>query len=715
MSLKNQVRATKKICFHEKSATMQGSMKTKKNLVAILFSLFLGVGSVAAQETFITVPDSLAGEDNQVRVSGLFAEEIIESELIRPDETSIKFPSKAGKSGRLVQDIHGLHVRSSGQYELKIIRAGHAESTFFHVYPGAVSAYLSTIEIENPSVEADGEAEARFRVILKDAFGNPIPEKKVMVISSRNEDQITTQNISDNTGTLSGKIKSRTPGVATLSAFVEEDGVVLFEKPNLVFYLSDTTLQNVGSGDQSYGEYLKAQLFEEESGEGLAYFSLENINTNPTVNETLTVKVVAKDLNGEIVKNYLGTVRFSSSDERAILPDDYAFTPEDGGEHTFFLALSFQTPGQQTLAVHDLDDFRRSGELPINVSLGADELLEVPSDTGLTLLTPKPGTLRSSRVTITGEAQDGITHVRLQDGEAILIGELEVDSQGNFVYQTAALEDGTHKFKAYDVDSDIESNEITIQIDKTPPADLTIDIPTDQTLEPGQEFEINVKANEPLSGVSVVFQDVLTQMIPSGDGFQVTLTAPLEGGEYPVSIVATDLLGNEGEEPEAGIITVATEVVGEIPVESDQVAPTGVTNVSAQSGDGKITLFWSPAKDNAGIANYRVEFTSVGLDEETPSELTFNQFNLTPDDRTQWYVDELGDDQRYYFRVIAIDQDGNESPASEMIESVTTGAQEFMLSSAPELERSGAGISIAAILIALIGGIGVMMFSRKIS
>jgi predicted outer membrane repeat protein len=69
------------------------------------------------------------------------------------------------------------------------------------------------------------------------------------------------------------------------------------------------------------------------------------------VGEPFAVTVVALDQWGNVASTYTGTVHFSSTDLFALLPDDTAFSPDDGGAHTFSVALL--TPGQQTIQVVD--------------------------------------------------------------------------------------------------------------------------------------------------------------------------------------------------------------------------------------------------------------------------------------------------------------------------------------------------------------------------
>lgn len=696
-------------------------MKTK--IFVFLFSLFCGTGTVFAQNSFINVSDSVAGQDVSLRISGLLAEENVGVKLERPGGSQLFFEYQADMEGIVNTTLSGLHVRKAGMYEVSVIRNTEIKETSFQVSPSSVSAYRSDIVLDSPSVMADGEQQARFRVVLRDAFDNPIAGKNVRIVSSRNEDQLTAQLRTDSKGVAQGKVVSATPGISTLSAVVGD--IVVFEKPEIVFYLADISNSGIGSSDNpSFGDYLKTQLFGEDMESDAAYFSLENIKREVTVDENLTVKIVAKDENGNIVENYQGTIRFSSSDDQAELPTDYRFTPEDQGSHTFFLAIRFRTPGTHTLAVHDLDDFRISGELDIEVSMGQGEVLVPPEDEFITLLTPRPGTYRSSRVTITGES-GGCEAVKIMDGSNVLVDGQEVDGAGNFVYQTPVLASGVHKFIALcSGNESLVSNELSISIDREAPQNINVIVEPAGDLEQGQPFEVIVTAEEPLSGAQSIFLDVLTEHESEGEAFVASLIAPSECGEYPVDVTAIDLLGNESQFPKAALIRVCgedSEVNNTGENGEDTVRPLPVSNLQAQSGEGKVTLFWSPAEDNSGIQNYRVEFATVPLSQGSLSSgqgagnenLSFDQFNTVPDNRTQWYIDNLDDDKKYFFRVVAIDSSGNESMASDVIEGLTQGAQEAMHQSAPkQLEKSGSG-SVWAVIFALIAGGSVLVLARR--
>jgi hypothetical protein len=67
--------------------------------------------------------------------------------------------------------------------------------------------------------------------------------------------------------------------------------------------------------------------------------------------EPIMAKVVALDANNQVVAGYTGTVHFTSSDTKAVLPGDYTFVAGDHGSH--FFTVTFNTAGPQTLTATD--------------------------------------------------------------------------------------------------------------------------------------------------------------------------------------------------------------------------------------------------------------------------------------------------------------------------------------------------------------------------
>jgi Ca2+-binding RTX toxin-like protein len=79
------------------------------------------------------------------------------------------------------------------------------------------------------------------------------------------------------------------------------------------------------------------------------------LDTPTTVvpNVPFDVTVTALDPYGNIDVNYRGTVHFMASDAAASVPDDYAFTGDDQGVHTFAGGVTLVTAGDQVLTIGD--------------------------------------------------------------------------------------------------------------------------------------------------------------------------------------------------------------------------------------------------------------------------------------------------------------------------------------------------------------------------
>jgi hypothetical protein len=73
--------------------------------------------------------------------------------------------------------------------------------------------------------------------------------------------------------------------------------------------------------------------------------------SSTTAGSAFTVLVVAKDAYGNYTTDYRGTVHFTSSDPKAVLPADYTFTSSDNGQH--FFSITLKKAGTQSLTIKD--------------------------------------------------------------------------------------------------------------------------------------------------------------------------------------------------------------------------------------------------------------------------------------------------------------------------------------------------------------------------
>jgi hypothetical protein len=85
-----------------------------------------------------------------------------------------------------------------------------------------------------------------------------------------------------------------------------------------------------------------------------------------SVGVAVSVTVTALDAYGNIATGYLGTIHFTCSDHKAVLPSDYTFVAGDGGVHTFL--VTFNSSGTQTLTATDTHTGSIKGSASVKAS-----------------------------------------------------------------------------------------------------------------------------------------------------------------------------------------------------------------------------------------------------------------------------------------------------------------------------------------------------------
>ena len=97
------------------------------------------------------------------------------------------------------------------------------------------------------------------------------------------------------------------------------------------------------------------------------HFSVGTYNPYPAgVSHSVTVK--AFDAYGNVATAYTGTIHFTSSDKKAILPADYTFKAADKGVHTFTAALVLKTAGSQWVRATDKTTASITGSQTVTVT-----------------------------------------------------------------------------------------------------------------------------------------------------------------------------------------------------------------------------------------------------------------------------------------------------------------------------------------------------------
>ncbi len=87
---------------------------------------------------------------------------------------------------------------------------------------------------------------------------------------------------------------------------------------------------------------------------------------NVPVGVAVAVTVTALDAYGNVATGYRGTIHFTSTDNKAILPSNYTFVAADAGVHTF--TVTFKTSGTRTLTATDTRTGSIKGSATVRVS-----------------------------------------------------------------------------------------------------------------------------------------------------------------------------------------------------------------------------------------------------------------------------------------------------------------------------------------------------------
>jgi hypothetical protein len=105
-------------------------------------------------------------------------------------------------------------------------------------------------------------------------------------------------------------------------------------------------------------------------------------SSTTTAGAAYSFTLLALDGFGNVLSGYTGTVHFSSSDAKAVLPADYTFTAADGGFHTFTATLV--TAGTQSISVADTAHLSVATSLSVSVAPGAVDHFAISGPTNVT-------------------------------------------------------------------------------------------------------------------------------------------------------------------------------------------------------------------------------------------------------------------------------------------------------------------------------------------
>ncbi len=627
----------------------------KKSIVYLsMLSLFLSVVfslNSSAENHYSDVievygMDTVAGYSTSLRTSKTSASSPVTFTILKPNGETLKLQGQTDSYGVAQIELSDYYTRTAGIYSASAAISGmnlNSRESTFKVYPDKVSVIDSVVSPEDQTVSLYG-GKGKVTVKITDEFENPIEGHTIRLISSRSGDVITSVDptgITNKDGEISFELTSNLRGISTYSVYDVSADVTLEKKAKIVYY---------DSANYVFSETPQVSFGAIIAPSGLAdHFEFIDIASSVAPDTSTSFTLNALDSSSSIVTNYVGTVRFSALLDNASfanLPNDYTFTAQNLGKHTFSLAISFDEPGTYTVEARDTVNNSIFGRGVFNVIQGSSAFSENGEDNPV-ILNPASGTYSNAIQVISGESKPGAS-LKIFDGENE-IGELTADVEGKFSYTTNILADGKHIFKAAEV-SEIGtilsvSDSVEVNVDTNQPEILSFELNPVGSASPSSTVTVKIVVSEELSNAALLLSNDVVELTRSADGRTYTgsFVAPVTLGEYPLTFVLMDQLGNESRVSNQYKLTVSGAAsIGD------------AANLSATASDRKVTLTWSaPQTGVSNLKNYRVYY---GF---SPNQLTEAVDTFTPS--PSWYIPNLRNGVEYFFGVVAIDNLGNTS------------------------------------------------------
>lgn len=345
---------------------------------------------------------------------------------------------------------------------------------------------------------------------------------------------------------------------------------------------STTVAQNTTAGKVDHFEVLFGDDPEQEFEEQVTVPAQKALN--------LIVRAV--DSAGNTVTDYTGTIAFDLT-PNGITPTDYTFSQVDKGEALFELALVLPT-GDFTLTITDQDQPLVKTEIEITSQFqGVPNLNN--TNVQLKIDSPVANAIYAKNFSVQGSTNTENTEIIIKEGPLELArGEVGENNSFNFVLD---LSDGNHSLEItaiYLPDGSETSTTIPLEIDKTAPVITEVLLP-EEAVKAGESFEIAATAEDRVK-LEVFINNLSYEFDSNGSGkYRLTTLAPLDEGDYPVHVRATDELGNITDSPNVGVLKV-------VPGLKD------VANLFGIPGIGTVTLSWAAVE---GAESYDVSYKSI--------------------------------------------------------------------------------------------------------
>lgn len=604
--------------------------------------------------------DTVAGYPSALRTSIITPNQDVRFVVEKPDGGVVQIPAQANSEGVAKADFYGHQTKIAGSYKAAVVFPGSTASSpqvTFKVYPDQISVTQSTVRSTEQLIEA-GEKTSFVVVTLFDQYRNPIPNHSVKVLSSRSEDTVEAlqQGVSDQNGRANFKVRSSFPGISVFTAIDMTLNKILDDRVEVVFFAPSAPSKSslfsaslLGSGIGGDGDVLPGPV---------DHFEIEELPATVKVGDELSFKIVARDKNGNVAKNYTGTVLISvPDDENAVLPNngEYSFKAADQGAFTFNLSLMFSQVGNQVVQIFDKTNFKISGEQKVEV-IPKEGVIPGPSTADIAIKSPTDGSrLGTNLVILTGQGNENI-NLKIFDNDT-KIGDSETDADGFFSFEVKSLQSGAHNFYVMTDDGRV-SKAVAVTIDTLAPVLNSFQTDADGDVVPGSAVTITVQSEPKLEQAKIRIQGIeqpMTESVTESGTYEVTFAAPSQDGQFPIDVILIDSLSNKAEFSGKGTVSVRSP---------EAVSPPAVLGLEGAPGDSVISLAWQPVVDHEReIQKYRVYY-GLSLD-------ALNQTVDTQNSTPSWELRNLMNDTQYFIAVTAIDSLGNESDKKSIVIAAT--------------------------------------------
>ncbi len=628
--------------------------------VAILVSMLLPVSTVLAEGCLLSAMNTIAGLGTQLTRKGCEANTSFVVAIHSPNEHVSSQAVTTDDSGNATVMIPASATSIAGIYRVQI-----GQSTAdFTVSPDKVDASTSTLMTSATSIPIGGTVTVT--ALLRDRYENPIAQKSVIALISNRPDDVIRADAgqSDGNGRMSWTVETTTPGPMTLTAYDVLSAKALATRLTVAVggYSSPlrASLNGFEQGGQLPVDHFRILLSADPS-------STQNQNLPPQVkaNELFTMIVVAEDVSGNVVEDYVKTIGLKSSDPQAEFPKQGSdlsnpstgfvdFRNFDVGKRLIPLGSLLRASGRQTIDVFERDNPSIRGSLEVEVLRGS-----VNGGGTIQVLSPKDRShIGGGTVLLQGKAPS-LINLKIRGGLDTITG--ESDAEGVFRIQVPLHPD--NKEVTLFVSSEQGQYETGVHyiVDLEAPVIGTVNV--DPEVGSTEDAATITLHSEPkLPTVSVTIDKESLPMTETSSGVYVVHFTPKEERGYELTFQATDEVGN-------------TATPLRFQWSALKKKPGKVLAVTAQGKPDGVYVEWQPPQGKTPIAEYKIYIAT----EQEPDNILHGVTTGKP--VTSALLKDLEAGTVYQFTITAISAEGAES--EERSDPVTAGSQGMKFTATP--------------------------------